>query len=259
MTFSVNGKQVATVIDTTYTDNNSLAFGLDDPTATSPISALFSDFTYKELPPDTLTTPQVSGTATAQAQMESQSPYTVHLPGYQCDQSSGQWQPLNNNTLPGSLQCTSGGMQLTSPANVTKITEEAFYGLAGHFPPNYQISAQIDVSAASGGCAGLATRADKDNNFYAFIICPDGYWEVGLAASTFQKLDYGTVAPKGSYKLTAVANGSTQSLSIDDEQVSSINNTQLQSTDHVGLLVGCFISSQSSTAIFTDFSLTPLA
>lgn len=49
MTFTINGKTVATVSDTTYQSSHGISFGVADPTAKSSLIALFSHFTYTPL------------------------------------------------------------------------------------------------------------------------------------------------------------------------------------------------------------------
>lgn len=49
MIFSVNGLPVSTVSDTTYQNSHGISFGVADPGATGPLSALFSHFTYSPL------------------------------------------------------------------------------------------------------------------------------------------------------------------------------------------------------------------
>ncbi len=259
MTFWLNGQQVTTVTDTTYPDNSAIGFGVDDPTARTPISALFSNFKYEVLSPNTLATPQVVATATAQAQAAMQKSYIAHVPGYDCDKGAGQWQPLLDADSPGSLHCLPDGMKLTAPGKVKSITEENFYWLNGNFPQNYKISAKIDVSNAASACAGFATRADMDDNSYVFIICPDGSWEIALLTNKVHSLARGTIYAHGTYTLTITANGSSQSLSIDGQSIKTIQDSHLKSTDHLSLLVGYYQSSQAASAIFSDFTFTPLA
>ncbi|MGH2508176.1 MAG: hypothetical protein ACRDHZ_12340, partial [Ktedonobacteraceae bacterium] len=259
MIFWINNTKVTTVTDTTYTDNNAIAFGVDDYSATQPISALFSNFQYTELAPSTLTTPQMVATATAQAQTTMQTAYTAHIPGYGCDQGAGQWQPLADDNSSGTLNCLPNGMQLTNPADASQIATENFYGFNGQFPQNYQISAQIDVSTARDGCAGLKTHADaNDPKAYFFVICPDGSWVVAVYTDKFQTLDQGTVGAHGSYQIQIIDQGSTQSLSINGSKVSTINNTQVQGTDHISLLTGYYKTSGATSATFSNFVFTPL-
>jgi hypothetical protein len=49
MTFSINGRTVSTVSDSTYQNSHGISFGVADPGARAPLSALFSRFTYTPL------------------------------------------------------------------------------------------------------------------------------------------------------------------------------------------------------------------
>lgn len=262
MTFWINGTQVTSVTDTTYTDNDSVAFGIADGTASSPVTALFSNFKYEVLP-STLTPAQQAATATATdlPQRSPQAPYTARIPGYGCDKGAGQWQPLADRESAGSLHCLANGMQLTSPANSKTIAEEEFYWLNGHFPQNYRVSAQIDVSAANDGCAGLATREQADSDSYGsyeFVICSDGSWTIALNTTKFQMLAQGTVQAQNVYTITAESKGSAQSLYINGQLIQTVKDTHLTKTDHLALEAGLYNSSQETIAIFSHFLFTPL-
>ena len=258
MSFFIDGTRVTTVTDTTYTENSSIAFGVDDYTATQPISALFSNFQYKELPVSPLISVQAVATATTQAQAALQKPYSTQIPGYGCDQGGGQWQPLADAGVSGTQQCLPNGFKLTNPQNDKMITEANFYWLDGHFPQNYKVAVQVDVSAAGDGCAGLSTRVDAQNNSYTFIICANGSWAIILDTDTFHTLAQGQVRAHNSYKIMAMSDGSTQSLFINDELIGTANNAQLQSTDHISLNTGLYTTSQSISATFSNFVFTPL-
>jgi hypothetical protein len=257
MTFFINGIQVTTVTDTTYIDNDMVAFGINDSTTTSPVSARFSNFKYEALSAK-LTSSQAIATATALAQSNAQLPYSARVPGYNCDKGAGQWQPLADLSNSGALLCHPGGMQLTEPANAKAIAEEDFYWLNGHFPQNYKVSTQVDVSAAAGSCAGITTRADTKGDNYTFIVCPDGSWAIVLNTDKFHTLAQGTIQPQNTYKMMAESRGSAQSLYIDGQLIQTVNDTHLTSTDHISLNVGLYISSQAASATFSNFTFTPL-
>lgn len=261
MTYFINGTQVTTVTDTTYPDNNAVAFGISDSTASSPISALFSHFQYKALPA-TLTSEQAVATATALTGGTMQTPYTTPVPGHNCDKGAGQWQPIADTTDdPGIIHCQANGMQLSEPANTKTIAEEDFYWLNGQFPQNYKVSARVDVSTANNACAALGTRETDTTNTYGsydFVICPDGSWAIALITDTFQTLAQGTIDPKNVYTITAESNGSAQSLYVDGQLVKTINDTKLTSTDHISLDTGLYTSNQTTSATFSNFIFTPL-
>lgn len=259
MSFFIDGTRVATVTDTTYADNSSISFGVDDYSATKPISALFSNFQYKELPTSSLTSTQAVATATAQMQATLQTPYSAQIPGYGCDQGAGQWQPLDDAGVGGTLQCLSNGLKLTNPAHAQTITEENFYWLNGHFPQNYKVAVQVDVSAAGDGCAGLGTRADFQNDdSYTFIICADGSWQIVLRTDKYHSLAQGRVRARNTYQIMALSDGATQSLFINNELIGTAQNAQLQSTDHISLYTGLYDVNQAVSATFSSFVFTSL-
>jgi len=67
MIFAINGTTVSTVIDTTYQNSHGISFGIADPAAKAPLTALFSHFAYTPLPDTHLSTQELKATATAQA------------------------------------------------------------------------------------------------------------------------------------------------------------------------------------------------
>lgn len=260
MTFLVNGTQITSVADTTYTENGALAFGVDAPDATSPVSALFSNFQYQALP-NTLASPQIVATATAQAIQNAQTPYKAHIPGFSCDKNGGQWRPLSNTSHePGTIHCLANGMQLTEPGNAKFIAEEDFYWLNGSFPLNYKVSAHVNVSKDNGLCAALGTREQGGDTYgsYDFMICSDGSWKIVLITNKFHTLAQGSVGAQSTYTLTAESNGSKQSLYINGQLMQTVTDTHLTSTDHISLDAGLYQGKQTSSVVFSDFIFTPL-
>ncbi|HET8840286.1 MAG TPA: hypothetical protein VFN35_02410 [Ktedonobacteraceae bacterium] len=259
MTFFINNRKIATVIDATYNVNDSIAFGISDPTAKTPISARFSHFSYEAMPTNSLTLPQVLATATSQTRDTQKSVYSAHVPGYGCDHGTGQWQSLTDIQARGSLHCTANGLQITAPGKTPYITEENFYWLNGSFPTNYKISVHITMTDATPACAGISTRNGEQDSFYAFSICPDGYWEIAFLSDKFHTLAQGMTNVQTTYEITAVAKGSSQSLFINGVLIKTVKDSHLTSTDHISLLSGTHMSDISSTATFSDFVFTPLA
>ena len=74
MIFAINGNIVSTVIDTTYQNSHGISFGIADPAAKSPLSALFSHFTYTPLLDTHQSTDELIATATAQANKNHHTP-----------------------------------------------------------------------------------------------------------------------------------------------------------------------------------------
>jgi hypothetical protein len=258
MTFSIDGKQVTTVTDTTYPDNSAVGFGIGDGSATTPISAVFSNFKYGELTPGALASSDLAATATAQTQSDAQTPYTARIPGYGCDTGAGQWQPLVDEDEPGTLNCLANGMQLSAPASEKSITSENFYWLNGQFPQNYKVSAQVDVGNTANVCASLGLREDKDSDRYAFTVCADGSWEIDYLSDTFRTLAQGNVQKQSIYTITAQAEGSALSMSINNQLLKTVNDAHLTTTDHLSLFAGYYRSSQDQHVTFSNFVFTPL-
>jgi hypothetical protein len=74
MIFAINGNTVSMVIDTTYQNSHGISFGIADPAAKSPLSALFSHFAYTPLPDTHQSTAELKATATAQANKNHHTP-----------------------------------------------------------------------------------------------------------------------------------------------------------------------------------------
>lgn len=74
MIFALNGNTVSTVIDTTYSSSHGISFGIADPAARAPLSALFSHFAYTPLPDTHQSTEELKATATAQANRNHRTP-----------------------------------------------------------------------------------------------------------------------------------------------------------------------------------------
>jgi len=258
MKFWIDGKQAATIADTTYTGNDFLGFGMSDWSTKTPISAVFSNFKYAELTPGQLDNTELEATATAQAKMDLQTPYTARIPGYGCDTGAGQWQPLADKDEPGTLNCLANGMQLSAPASEKSITSENFYWLNGQFPQNYKVSAQVDVGNTANVCASLGLREDKDSDRYAFTVCADGSWEIDYLSDTFRTLAQGNVQKQSIYTITAQAEGSALSMSINNQLLKTVNDAHLTTTDHLSLFAGYYRSSQDQHVTFSNFVFTPL-
>lgn|GEM_PF-2094648 len=161
MTFSINGQKVTTVVDTTYPDGYGIDFGISDPDAKSPPSALFSHFVYTPLPDTHVTTPATVATATAQAAKDDQAPYMALVPGFGCDKGAGQWKPASQAQDYVTTHCLPNGLAVSQGASVQFAGRVSFYWLNGNFPANYKVKTRIDVSGLNGGCAGIVIRTNE--------------------------------------------------------------------------------------------------
>lgn len=260
MTFSLNGKKVTTVVDTTYPDGYDIDFGIADPDAKSPPSARFSDFTYTPLPDTHLTTNAAVATATAQNKKALQVPYTSSVPGFGCDKGAGQWKPVSEAEDYVTVSCLPNGLAVSQGATAKYNGDVSFYWLDGNFPTNYKVKAQIDVGKLNSGCAGVTTRTDDHAAGYTFYICSDSSWQIyryDSAGGSGHQLANGSVAQHSSYTLEATSNGPTQSLSLDGVQVSSVNDKTLTATDHIELSMYAD-QGTAGTVVFSNFVFTPL-
>jgi hypothetical protein len=260
MTFSINGKKVTTVTDTTYPKGYSLAFGIADAQAQSPPTALFSQFTYTPLPATQTTNASALATATAQTVRQYQTPYTATTPGFGCDKGPGQWEPLTAKRNGATSRCLPEGLEISQDGTTKTIGTLPFYWLEGSFPQNYRLQAQINLSSLNDGCAGLKTHADTQSGGYGFLVCSNGAWSIRRFDSQGGEghiLSEGFVSANSSYLVEADAQGSQQSLKLDGNQVASVTDNILTGTDHVSLLMYSG-EGKPGSAIFSGFVFTPL-
>lgn len=260
MTFTINKQNVTTVVDTTFPNSYGIAFGISDPDAKSPPSALFSHFVYMPLADTPLTTSAVVATATALAAKQDQTPYTAPMPGFGCDKGAGQWKPTLEAEDYVTTRCLQNGLLVTQQPSERYVGGVFFYWLDGNFPANYKVKVRIDVSGLNGGCVGLKTRTDAWTVAgYSFFVCTDGSWQIESYDSFghIHELSQGQIAQHSSYSMEVMSNGPTQSLMLDDTQVSSVSDESYTTTDHIKLTISC--QGSSGSAIFSNFVFTPLA
>ena len=259
MTFSINGQKVTTVVDTTYPDSYGIDFGISDPDAKSPPSALFSHFVYTPLLDTHVTTPAVVATATAQAAKDDQAPYLALVPGFGCDKGAGQWKPASEAEDYVTTRCLPNGLAVSQGASAQYLGRVSFYWLNGNFPANYTVKARINVSGLNGGCAGIGTRTGEQAGGYAFFVCSDGSWQIVSFDSNGNghQLVQGQVAQRSSYSMEATSKGFIQSLSLDGVQVASLSDKTHTTTDHIEFILS-HLQGSAGTAVFSHFVFMPL-
>jgi hypothetical protein len=260
ITFSINGKTVTTLVDTTYPHGYSIRFGLTDGEAKSPPSALYSNFSYKPLANTNLTQRVAVATATAQASQNMHTPYTATIPGFGCDQGQGQWGPVTKDNNHITANCQSNGLAVSQNPSSPYAGYVSFYGVDGNLPTNYQIQVHIDTSElADDGCAGLMTRMDQAAG-YNFVVCPNGYWNIQRYDNTdrkWHKLAEDFVNAQTSYTMLATSQGDAQTLALDGNTLTTVHDSTLRTTDHIRLTM--FAGQDTAgTAIFSKFIFTPL-
>jgi hypothetical protein len=261
ITFSVNGQQVTTIVDTTYPSGYSIGFGLSDSDAKSAPSALYSNFSYQPLINTQLTKQAAVATATAQANANLHAPYTAVVPGPGCDQGPGQWQPVTKDKNYATASCQANGLAVSQDASTQYNGYVSFYGLDGNLPTDYSIKVQIDTSQISDGCAGIMTRTDRQAAGYSFMVCSNGYWSIlryDSAGGQGHQLAEGYVDQQTSYTMVATSNGDAQSLALDDVTVSTVHDATLQTTNNIELIMYAG-QNTAGTALFSNFVFTPLS
>ncbi len=259
MTFSINGQKVTTVVDTTYPSSYGIDFGISNPGAKSPPSALFSHFVYTPLPDTHVTTSAIVATATAQAVRNDRTSYMTPVPGFGCDKGEGQWKPASEAEDYVTTHCLSNGLAVSQGSSAKYAGRVSFYWLNGNFPANYKVKARIDVSGLNGGCAGIGTRTGEQAGGYAFFVCSDGTWQIISYDSNghAHQLAQGQVAQRSSYNMEATSNGPIQSLSLDGAQVASVSDKTYTTTDHIELTL-YRPQGSAGTAVFSNFVFMPL-
>lgn len=260
MTFTLNGKQVTRLTETTYT--TSAAVGLllttDNPTAKGPLTAQFANFKFTPLPDPTITSDQAVATAVA-INATYPNPYTAAIPGPGCDKGLAQWaQPsvYDQTSANGTFACQSAALQLK--ANVGKAIDVGYYGIKGALKENYTITVTI-TPADVNSCGGVVTHASATGD-YLYIICGDGSFAVLDINTTTNKsttLDAGNsgtfASNNGAFTLTITENDPTHVLTVNGTARPAITNKDYTTTDHIALFA-ISLASTVSTATFSAFS-----
>jgi hypothetical protein len=265
MTFSINGTQVTSVTDGSYTSTDALSFVLIDSQSPIPPSALFSNFAYSAQPDPTLADGDAEATATATTQQLLQMPYHAAVPGPGCDTGGGQWPSLSSlGETHTTTRCTPAGLVVSQTAQASTLSLVPFFNRDGNFPANYSVGVQVTTNSLHGGCIGVTTRGNlQTGGAYIFILC-DFKSYIGWLITTFDgsnltSLQGGKVAVQSSYLLTATANGTTQSLSLNGHTIGHATDSSLTTTDFVALvLVPNPQTTAPISATFKNFAFTPL-
>ena len=180
-------------------------------------------------------------------------PYTAQVPGPNCDQGGAVWTPYTPTT---SVQCTSSGLEVTTPANAATLAQITFTWPGHAFPKNYSVEVDI-TNLGANTCAGIATRRTGSSG-YAFFACSDGYWNIVSYDNSGQPtvLANGNFSASSSYHLQVSANGNAQALSINGSSTHSLSDSSHQTTDFLAL--DLYSSNSTGSAVFSDFVYTPL-
>lgn len=199
--------------------------------------------------------------ATSKATVNPMSVYIAQVPGNGCDKGKGDWGKVTHNEDAVAASCTSNGLVLAQYANTQYVGDVPFYGIDDTLPANYSVKAQIDISNLHSGCVGLSTREDDHAGAYSFQICLDGTWEIIRYNSKDGEPNVmitGKVEPHSFYTLEALSNGTVEALVLDGTRVGMVNDKTFMTTNHIGLTMAVGEGLDDSTAVFSDFVLTPL-
>ncbi len=257
--FSVNGKQVISLADTTYSTTHDilLMYYNNDPNGNS-ASVLFSNFSFKPESGSGLASSAVAATATAEVQPSYTQPYTAQIPGPGCDTGAGQWASPNYDTqVTTTFQCGANALEITQP-DQTNIGLIRYLGQGYLLPVNYKVQVTEDLSKANNGCGVISTRRNA-SGMYIYIVCSDGSWVMQSLDSNnkFTSLASGNVAVAKTYTVTAEVNGSSIAMYINSVKVAVATDTTDTTTGTLGLQTFP-PQSGSSTVGFSNFVFTPL-
>ncbi len=259
MQFSINGQQVISLADTTYSSTHDilLMYFNNDPNSHS-ASVLLSNFSFKPESGAGVSASSAAATATAEVQPSYTQPYSAKVPGPGCDTGGAQWaSPSYDTQVTTTYQCGASALEITQP-DQTNIGVIRFLGQGYLLPVNYKVQVTEDLSKASNGCGIISARRNA-NGMYVYVICSDGSWSMQSVDSNgkFTTLASGNVAVAKTYTVTAEVNSSTISMYINSVKVAVATDSTDSATGTLGLEV---LPPQSggSTVGFSNFTFTPL-
>lgn len=260
MTFSINGQLVSTIIDSLYPKSYGISFGLSDEGASTPPSALFSQFTYAPLAETQQIVARNKVTSTAHAIHGTLSPYEAAKPGFGCDRGKGQWQPLPEADAHVTLQCLTTGLAASQPASDKAVGYVPFYWLDGNFPSSYKFQVQIDPRHAQTSSAGLTVRTNAQDAGDAFFVSKDGHWSVVHYddSGKSQPEASGHVAARSTYTMETSSDGMMQSFLLNGILVYASQNVSV-APDHLELSMLPGAHPSSDMTLFSNFLFTPLS
>lgn len=236
---TLNGSAVGTVSDQALAQG-SVWLQLQN-VASTPASALFSNFYYEPLP--------------AVPEFTTINAYRTFIPGPNCDRSGAQWALATPSS--SALRCLPSGLQI----NAHRLGVVEFTLPGGIFPANYQVSLTADMRGLPVGCVGIITRA-TGADFYWSRVCQNGLlatWSITREQDDKPvELKQGVTDLASVYTLTATANGAQQSFAINGKQVAIAPDGTYQQTAYLGLEVLNLLPGQAS-ALVNNLRLTPLA
>ncbi len=262
LTFSINGTQIGTATDTTYSSTVAVGLIFTNNGGSAAASVLLSQFAFAPLPTPAISTMNAVATATAQVAAQVQTPYTAAVPGPGCDKGAGQWLSPTMLGLNGSVTCGASAMnlQVVTKASSTQgdVAFAGYIGQTGFLPQYYKVAVTIDASNLGNGCAFVATVGGSSGS-YDYVICGDGSWEFDLVSPTAKKqLLTGYVPQATSYVVGTSDTATGHVFTINGRSTPTISNTALTVTNYIGLgVIG--VPGVTIAAAFSAFTVTPQA
>ncbi len=182
-------------------------------------------------------------------------PYTAAVPGPGCDARGALW-----TVTPGSpitTRCTAAGLKVAIRPGVGLEGDIAFLPPQGFGRENYRVSVTVVFGSGLNGCAGIFTRASAAGRYLSAICGDDSVNIDRLGATGVSRLYLNFFRPAASYTVTAVAQGSVQSIYVNGIRMGAVANTAFTRTQYLGLGI-INNARQPETATFSHFSYKPL-
>ena len=183
------------------------------------------------------------------------STYLAPLPGPGCDAGGAPWLITPGEPITG--KCSPAGLRVEIAPGQGKEGDVMFQPPYGFASPDYRISVKITLSQGFDGCAGIFTRASAAGR-YLTAICGDDSVDIDrmtLHGSSQIYLNF--ISPEVTYTLTAVTQGSEQSVYLGKVKIGSVVDSSFSKTEYVGLGI-LNRGATAEAATFSHFSFTPL-
>lgn len=188
-------------------------------------------------------------------------PYLAALPGPGCDQGGGEWSAADSQFT--TVSCSASGMQLTQPIDSSPLAVVYFYGpMRGMNVANNETISIDARNLTTYACIGVITRHQaRGVGAYILLICRSGNWSIQRIDNTTggsTTLASGHVTGDKSYHLRVVVNGAAQGMSINGGSLHEVNDSGYNTTAFIGIALGSELNNVGSSALFSDFTYTPM-
>jgi hypothetical protein len=181
------------------------------------------------------------------------SPYAARVPGPGCDAGGAAWSVTPGEPI--TTRCGAAGLRVEAGPHGDGAVE--FLPPNGLATQNYRVSVTIALGSGFVGCAGIFTRASPAGRYFTTICGGNsvGIDELGTRRSS--QIFLGFIGPAPSHRITAVAQGSDQSIYVGRTRMGTIANGAFSATGYVGLGI-INVSTRPGSVVFSHFSYTPL-